>query len=65
MVRDQTKIPIGYLWIKKDKQGREYLAGPLSVGLFGEVPIVVFKEEHKANERAPDYIIRLATEAKD
>jgi len=62
MLRDQTKVPVGFLWIKKDRQGKEYLAGPLSIGVFGEVPIVIFREENKTNDKAPDYVIRLATE---
>lgn len=64
MLRDQTKIPIGYLWVKRDKQGKEYLAGPISLGLFGEVPIVIFKEETKLTDRAADYVIRMATDTK-
>jgi len=65
MVRDQKKVPIGHLWIKKDRQNREYLAGVVSLGLFGEVPIVIFKEDKKDNEKAPDYVIRSATENRD
>ncbi len=61
MIRDQIKVPVGYLWIKKDKQGREFLGGVISLGLFGEVPIVVFKEDNKTNEKAADYIIKVAT----
>lgn len=62
MLRDQKKIPVGHLWIKTDRFGNEYLAGVISVGLFGECPIVVFREDKKDNEKAPDYVIRSATE---
>jgi len=62
MIRDQKKVPIGYLWVKKDKQGREFLGGVISLGIFGEIPIVVFKEDQKANDKAADYVIRSATE---
>jgi len=62
MIRDQRKVPSGYLWEKEDKSGNKYLAGVISIGIFGEVPIVIFKEEKKATEASPDYVIRNATD---
>lgn len=64
MIRDQQKVPSGYLWEKEDKGGKTYWAGVISIGVFGEIPIVVFKEDRKTNEAAPDYVIRNATERK-
>lgn len=64
MLRDQSKVPCGYLWEKTDRQGRKYLAGVISFGIQGEIPIVVFKEDQKTNENAPDYVIRNATSDK-
>lgn len=64
-LRDQNKIPCGYLWEKTDRAGKKYLAGVISMGVFGEVPVVVFKEENKTNENAPDYVVRNATSNRD
>lgn len=63
MVRDQTKVPAGYLWKKTDRNGEEYLSGVISLGIFGEIPIVVFREGKKDNsDKGPDFVIRNATE---
>lgn len=61
MLRDQNRIPVGHLWIKTDSNGNEYLAGVISFGIRGEVPIVVFREQNKRDDKAPDYVIRNAT----
>lgn len=58
MVRDQSKIPCGFLWEKTDSRGKKYLAGSISLGIFGEIPIGVFKEDDKATEKSADYVIR-------
>lgn len=61
MIRDQKKQPCGVLWKKKDTHNNEYFAGVISLGVFGEIPVVVFEEKFKDKEGAPDFIIRLAT----
>lgn len=63
MIRDH-KIPVGHLWKKKDRDGNTYLAGVISLGIFGEIPVVIF-EEKKENEKAADYVIRSATNRRD
>lgn len=60
MLRDQNKIPCGYFWEKTDSKGKTYLAGVVSMGLNGEIPVVIFKEENKPNPNAPDYVMRNA-----
>ena len=60
-LRDQNRTPCGYLWEKTDRQGKKYLAGVVNFGIQGEIPIVVFREENKTSETAPDYVIRNAT----
>lgn len=62
MLRDQTKMPVGHLWKKKDKDQRDYFAGVISLGLFGEIPIVIFPETKKDTDAAPDFVIRVAKE---
>ena len=57
-VRDQSKIPCGFLWEKIDKRGKPYLAGVISLGLFGEIPIAVFKEEKKETPESAEYVVR-------
>ena len=61
MIRAQKKLPVGVLWKKTDAKGDEYFAGVISLGLFGEIPIVVFEEKFKDKEGSPDFIIRQAT----
>lgn len=64
MIRDQKKVAVGYLWKKTDSKGKPYIAGTISLGVFGEIPIVIFEEENKTSENAPDYLIRSATDNK-
>lgn len=62
MLRDQTKVPVGYLWKKTDANGETYYAGVVSFGIQGEVPIVVFREKHEERDGKPDLVIRLASD---
>lgn len=64
MLRDQTKMPVGHLWKKEDKDGREFFAGVISLGLFGEIPIVIFPEKNKETAASPDFVIRVAKETR-
>lgn len=52
-----TKMPIGYLWKKKDRNDVDYLAGVLILGFF-EIPIAIFPET-KRNERGADYVVKI------
>jgi hypothetical protein len=65
MLRDQNKIPCGYFWEKTDANGKKYFAGVVSMGINGEIPVVIFKEENKPNPAAPDYVMRNAVTDKD
>jgi hypothetical protein len=60
MLRDQNKIPCGYFWWKTDSRGKKYLAGVVSMGINGEIPVVIFEEENKPNDAAPDFVMRNA-----
>lgn len=64
MVRNQNKIPVGYLWEKTDRNGNKYLGGVISLGVFGEIPIVVFKNTTKndGEDKTADWTIRSAPE---
>ena len=53
--------PIGALWQKKSKTGTTYLSGVVSMGVFGECPVVVFKALEKRGESSPDFIIYAST----
>lgn len=59
--RPQKKLPIGVLWKKTDKQGNDYFAGVITFGILGEVPIVIFEEKFRENDKSPHYVIRQAT----
>jgi hypothetical protein len=58
MFKLQTRLPIGYLWKKRDGKGGEYLGGVLSLGFF-EIPIVIFPERPDRAERAADFVIKI------
>jgi hypothetical protein len=50
---NKEQIPsLGALWLKKDKNGKEYLCGRVS-----GISIVVFKNRNKKEARHPDYVI--------
>ena len=61
MVRDH-RFPVGHLWKKEDRNGKSYLAGVLSLGILGEIPIVVFEESSKDRDGGADYTIRMASD---
>jgi hypothetical protein len=50
-----SKIKLAALWIKKDKNGGEYLMGDL-----GDNLILIFPNNRKENPRHPDYISYLS-----
>lgn len=63
MVRDQQRVPVGHFWNKTDREGKKFIAGVVSLGIFGEIPVVIFEEEKiPGRENAPDYVMRTATE---
>lgn len=52
---------IGALWQRKSQSGTQYLSGIVSMGVFGECPVVVFKATEKRGESSPDWIIYAST----
>jgi len=52
---------IGSLWLQKTKDGtdRQYMAGKIET-IFGDIKIVVFKNEKKESNKHPDYNILLS-----
>lgn len=48
---------IGALWNRKSQNGTVYLSGVVSMGVFGECPVIVFKALEKRGETSPDFII--------
>lgn len=47
---------LGALWIKTTQDGRTYMTGTLN-----GVKVVVFSNDRKGNERAPDYRVYKST----
>ena len=45
----------GAIWVKKDKQGRQYLSGNIEIPFLGSLKIVGFKNDKKGNDKAPDF----------
>lgn len=52
-------IGIGGLWKNTSKDGKEYLSGN-----FGDAKILIFPNDKKGNEKAPDYRMVLAEKTK-
>jgi hypothetical protein len=48
---------IGVLWSRKSQNGTQYMSGVVSMGVFGECQIVVFKSTDKRSESSPDFIM--------
>jgi hypothetical protein len=52
---------VGVLWSKRSANGTQYLSGTVSMGVFGECAVVVFKTAEKRSESSPDWIIYAST----
>lgn len=48
---------IGALWQRKSQSGTQYLSGIVSMGVFGECSVVVFRATDKRTEQSPDFIM--------
>lgn len=48
-------IEISGLWVQQTKDGRKYMSGSM-----GKTRILVFKNDKKGNENAPDYRLCIA-----
>jgi uncharacterized protein (DUF736 family) len=52
---------IGALWVRKSKDGKNYMSGTLE-DLRGNIQIAVFKNDRKEKENQPDFRIVLSGE---
>jgi uncharacterized protein (DUF736 family) len=50
---------IGALWLKTAKSGQKYYSGNIEIA-DKKIPIVIFKNTQKENEKQPDYNIILS-----
>ena len=50
---------IGALWLKMSKEGETFYSGVIQ-DLRGDIPIVVFQNNRKENEKQPDFNIVLS-----
>lgn len=54
----------GALWLQTSKQGKKFMSGVVEIeGV--KTKIVVFKNDHKADDKHPDYKIYLSEERKE
>jgi len=52
---------IGALWKNQSRDDKiPFLSGLINAGLFGQIRVVVFRNELKKNEKEPDYHILLS-----
>jgi uncharacterized protein (DUF736 family) len=61
--QNKNQNELGALWKKKSKNGMAFLSGYVKVddlGLEKEIKVVVFANNKKANEKAPDYRIYIS-----
>lgn len=56
MANDKQRILLTGLWQRKTKDGEIYYAGNLSYG----ATLLLFKNENKTSERAPDVMLYMA-----
>ena len=52
---------VGVLWSKRSANGTQYLSGTVSMGVFGECAVVLFRATEKRSESSPDWIIYAST----
>lgn len=57
MANDKQMILLTGLWQRKNKKGEIYYAGNLSYG----ATLLLFKNENKSNERAPDIMLYMVS----
>lgn len=61
--KGKSQNELGALWKKKSKNGMAFLSGYVKVddlGLEKEIKVVVFANNKKANDKAPDYRIYIS-----
>jgi len=52
---------IGVLWLK-EKEGSKFMSGTINNGIHGDITVMVFRNEKKESEKAPDYRIVMVTD---
>jgi len=52
-------VKIGALWKNTDKDGNEYFSGTM-----GDATLLVFKNNHKSEDKHPDYIVYVTQKKK-
>lgn len=50
---------IGALWLRKSKDGKDYMSGVLN-DISGDIRICVFKNDKKENDKQPDYTLSVS-----
>ena len=53
-------LKIGGLWMNKDKNGNDYFSGDFTFG----TKILIYKNDYKEKENAPDYVAYLSPKQK-
>ena len=53
---------IGALWLKTREDGTKFFSGTINNGIHGDINVMIFKNDKKENEKAPDYRIAMATD---
>jgi hypothetical protein len=62
----QDEPPVGFLWSKEDRNGDKFLGGVVSLGLLGEVPVVVLRNRtYTVGNSTPEFIMRVARSKDD
>jgi hypothetical protein len=60
---------VGVLWVHdyqgQDGQTRKYMSGYIDNGIWGNIPIAIFRLENKQNGNGPDYHIVLSEPKKE
>ena len=56
-------MKLGAFWLKKDKNGNSYMSGMIdndSLPHTEKIPVVLFKNTRKSEEKQPDYLLYLS-----
>lgn len=55
MANESNLVKLTALWVNETRQGKKYMSGYL-----GDSRVLMFKNEHKTEDKHPDYVLYVA-----
>ena len=64
-VNIMKSVEFGVLWKKKDKNGKTYLTGSVTIFPHGQINVTIFENNYKTKDNQPDYKILFTPQGGD